>query len=156
MDAPDLAPLLDTLEDTIDDLEDALAPLLAATGDQTLATLAAKAPLLDKAQLYVAVTYTVESLLFSYLRLHGVDAKAHAVWGELERVRGYFKKIKGVQEEGKGKEERTLRVDKGAAGRVVRHVVGANRSSDVRTQPQPQQQQPGVKRINPHQHGAAR
>lgn len=64
MDAPDLAPLLDTLEDTIDDLEDALAPLLAATGDQTLATLAAKAPLLDKAQLYVAVTYTVESLLF--------------------------------------------------------------------------------------------
>lgn len=65
MDAPDLAPLLDTLEDTIDDLEDALAPLLAnTTKEQTLATLAARAPLLDKAQLYVAVTYTVESLLF--------------------------------------------------------------------------------------------
>lgn len=60
MDTTDLTPLIDLLEDSIDDLEEALLPLLKGA----LSDTAGKLPLLDKAQLYVLVTYAVESILF--------------------------------------------------------------------------------------------
>lgn len=64
MEAADIAPLLEQLDDNIDDLEDVLAPLLRGA----LSDTAARLPLLDKAKLYVLVTYALESILFcSYL-----------------------------------------------------------------------------------------
>lgn len=64
MEAADIGPLLEQLDDNIDDLEDVLAPLLKGA----LSDTAARLPLLDKAKLYVLVTYAIESILFcSYL-----------------------------------------------------------------------------------------
>jgi len=60
MEATDLVPLIELLDDNIDDLEGALAPLLKAA----LSDTAGKLLLLDKAQLYVLVTYAIESILF--------------------------------------------------------------------------------------------
>lgn len=60
MDTSDLVPLIELLDDNIDDLEDALSPLLK----NALSDKAGKLPLLDKAQLYVLVTYAIESILF--------------------------------------------------------------------------------------------
>jgi exosome complex protein LRP1 len=60
MDAAELSPLIDQLEVQIDDLRDALEPLLATA----LSHHTTKLPLLDKAKLYVLVTYAIESLLF--------------------------------------------------------------------------------------------
>jgi hypothetical protein len=55
-----LSSLLDTLDDNIDDLEEVFAPLLkTALGDTVQ-----KLPLLDKAQFYVLITYSIESALF--------------------------------------------------------------------------------------------
>ena len=58
--ATDILSLLEQLDDEIDDLEDSLAPVLE-TG---ISDTASKLPLLDKAKLYVLVTYAVESILF--------------------------------------------------------------------------------------------
>lgn len=60
MDAEDLIPLLDQLDDNIDDLEEVLKPLL----DQPLSHTSNKLPVLDKAKLHVWTTYALESLLF--------------------------------------------------------------------------------------------
>lgn len=60
MDTVDLSPLLEQLEDNIDDLEDTLELLLKAPLSET----AAKLPLLDRAKLYVSITYAIESILF--------------------------------------------------------------------------------------------
>ena len=60
METIDLVPLIESLDDNIDDLEEALEPLVKAA----LSDTAGKLPLLDKAQLYVFVTYTIESILF--------------------------------------------------------------------------------------------
>lgn len=62
MDTLDLAPLIELLDDGIDGLEDALKPLLSSS----LTENAGKLPLLDKAQLYVLVTYAIESILFCW------------------------------------------------------------------------------------------
>ncbi len=60
MDTGDVVPLIELLDDNIDDLEEALSPLLK----NALSDKAGKLPLLDKAQLYVLVTYAIESILF--------------------------------------------------------------------------------------------
>ena len=61
--ATDILSLLEQLDDEIDDLEDSLAPVLE-TG---ISDTASKLPLLDRAKLYVLVTYAVESILFCKL-----------------------------------------------------------------------------------------
>jgi exosome complex protein LRP1 len=60
MDTSKVLSLLETLDDEIDDLEEAISPLVKAP----LAESASKLPLLDKAKLYVLVTYAIESMLF--------------------------------------------------------------------------------------------
>jgi hypothetical protein len=60
MDSSRVLSLLEQLDDEIDDLEESLAPLLKTA----LSESAAKLPLLDKAKLYVLVTYAIESMLF--------------------------------------------------------------------------------------------
>lgn len=60
MDSTDIVPLLEALDDNIDDVEEALSPLLKAA----LSDTAGRLPILDKAQLYVLVTYAIESILF--------------------------------------------------------------------------------------------
>lgn len=60
MEAADLIPLLEQLEDHVDDLEEVLQPLLR----QPLSATTKKLPVLDKAKLHVLITYTLESLLF--------------------------------------------------------------------------------------------
>ena len=52
--------LLHDLDDNVDDLEEALAPF----DRSSLMDTASQLPLLDKAQLYVLVTYAIESILF--------------------------------------------------------------------------------------------
>ena len=60
MDSTDIVPLLEALDDNIDDVEEALSPVLKAA----LSDTAGRLPVLDKAQLYVLVTYAIESILF--------------------------------------------------------------------------------------------
>jgi exosome complex protein LRP1 len=118
MDTADLLPLLEQLDDNVDDLEEVLQPLLG----QSLSKGSKNLPVMDKAKLHVLITYTLESLIFSYLRLHGVDAKQHSVFRELTRVKQYFDKIKDLETE---PEQRTMTLDKAAAGRFIKHgLVG--------------------------------
>src|SRR5579863_12617 len=60
MDSSKVLSLLEQLDDEIDDLEESLAPLLK----QALSETSSKLPLLDKAKLFVLVTYAIESMLF--------------------------------------------------------------------------------------------
>lgn len=59
MDVSDITPQLDQLEEQLNKAQEVLEPLLGDIGD-----ISGKLPLLDKAKLYVLVSYTIESLLF--------------------------------------------------------------------------------------------
>lgn len=60
MDCSKVLNLLNDLDDQLDGLEESLNPLLQAP----LSVTASKLPLLDKAKLYVLITYAIESMLF--------------------------------------------------------------------------------------------
>lgn len=61
----------------------------------------------------------------AYLRLQGVDAKEHPVFREITRVRQYFAKMKAL-EEPEEPEQRTMVLDKAAAGRFIKHGLVSN------------------------------
>ena len=114
---------IEDLDGHIDDLEQSLAPLL----ETALSTTTSKLPLLDRAKLHVLLTYAIESILFSSLRLNGVNAKQHAVFQELSRVKQYFAKIKTVET---GGEKRVNVLDKKAAVRFIRAGLAGNSEMD--------------------------
>lgn len=136
MDVSDLEPMIEELSGSVDDLEKALEPLLMTT----VADTASKLPLLDKAKLQVLVTYALESILYctnfryihfqhqiliatqAILKLNDVDAREHAVFDELNRVKQYFEKIKDAESGGVKKRE-NLSLDKAAAGRIIKHAL---------------------------------
>lgn len=123
METEDLHDLLDDLTTNIDDLSTTLGPLLSTPLPQQTAKL----PLLDQAKLYTLAVYSIESLLFSSLRLNGVDAKSHPVFQELGRVKEYFGKIKVAEN---GPEKRPTTLDKDAAGRFIKHGLRGNEKYD--------------------------
>ncbi|KAK5654367.1 hypothetical protein OQA88_7276 [Cercophora sp. LCS_1] len=121
MDVSDITPQVDDLNETLDKLEEVLKPLLGDVGN-----LSSKLPLLNKAKLYVLASYAIESLLFSSLRLNGVDVKEHAVFAELTRVKQYFEKIKQLENpEPVPERENTLNTE--AAIRFVRSDLADNK-----------------------------
>ncbi|EMR67520.1 putative sas10 utp3 c1d protein [Eutypa lata UCREL1] len=129
MDVTDILPQIDRLDRELDTLDDALKPLLGSVSD-----VASKLPLLDKAKLYVLVTYAIESMLFSSLRLNAVDAKNHPVFKELTRVRQYFEKIKNIESPPEvaapRKPEQTL--NKEAAIRFLRSDLADNKEVNTK------------------------
>ncbi|GFF27137.1 nuclear nucleic acid-binding protein C1D [Aspergillus udagawae] len=129
MEAADLLPLLEQLDDNVDDLEEVLKPILESPVSET----SKKLPVLDKAKFHVLVTYALESLIFSYLRLHGVNAKEHPVFRELTRVKQYFGKIQALEAE---PEQRTMTLDKEAAGRFIKHGLAGNDKLDMQRKEQ--------------------
>lgn len=139
MDQADLNPLLEDLSGDIDALTRSLKPLL----DTPLPSIASKLPLLDKAKLHVLTTYAIESLLFSSLRLSGVDAKDHPVFRELSRTRQYFEKIKKAED---GTQKRTVEVDRAAAGRFIKAGLAGNEEIDRQRAVTQRQQQASAKR----------
>ena len=60
MESTDLSLSIEVLDGNIDDLEEALAPVLKGA----VSEIAGKLPLLDKAQFYVLLAYSIESILF--------------------------------------------------------------------------------------------
>ncbi|KAL7620968.1 hypothetical protein AAE478_008279 [Parahypoxylon ruwenzoriense] len=124
MDPASILPQLERLDDELDNLEEALQPILNNVSD-----VASKLPLLDKAKLYVLVTYSIESMLFSSLRLNGVNAKEHPVFRELTRVRQYFDKIKNIENPPQ-KPEQTL--NKEAAIRFIRSDLADNKEINTK------------------------
>ena len=60
MDPTVLTSLMETLDDNIDDLEEIFSSLLKTALSDTVQKL----PLLDKAQFYILLTYSIESILF--------------------------------------------------------------------------------------------
>jgi exosome complex protein LRP1 len=139
MDTADLTPLVEDLESNIDDLEAALKPLLDAPLSTTTATL----PVLDRAKLFVLITYAIESLIFSHVRLTGADGKAHPVFTELQRVKQYFEKIEKA-ENPIGKRE-NLSLNKPAAGRFIKAALAGNIKFDQEQEERKMREAQGAK-----------
>lgn len=128
METTNIIPLIEDLSASIYTLEETLQPLLSSP----LSSITSRLPLLDRAKLHVLLTYGIESIIFAYLKLSNVDANAHPVYTELNRVKQYFEKIKEAETAGpSGK-----RLDKGAAARFIKAGLAGNERFDAQRKAQ--------------------
>ncbi|KAL7822737.1 Sas10/Utp3/C1D family protein [Trichoderma gracile] len=118
-DIPTIMPDVERLGSQLDGLEDALEPLLG-----NLSEMSSQLPLLDRAKLFSMAAYAIESLLFSSLKIQGVDAQNHAVFAELKRIQQYFAKIKAAEEPAG---QRKLVVNQEAATRILKADLSDNK-----------------------------
>ncbi|CAK7270278.1 hypothetical protein SEPCBS119000_004007 [Sporothrix epigloea] len=123
----DIQPRIRQLAADIDLLEAAVAPLFlhqpsAASTPATNGHAAAAMclPLLDRAKLHVLASLALESTLYCSLNLAGVDARNHAVFRELQRVRQYMLKIDAAEKPPAAEEPAGSRLNKSAAIRFLK------------------------------------
>ncbi|KAK5105948.1 hypothetical protein LTS08_000063 [Lithohypha guttulata] len=124
MDSVTLLESLDNVDADLESLEAVLKPIL----DDSLHSATRKLPILDRAKLNVTVVYAIESLLFSYLKINGVDPKDHPVWKELARVKQYFSKVKEAEEK---HTKPAMTLNKQAAARMIQHSLAGNGNADM-------------------------
>lgn len=122
-----VADLLEELGDNIDQLETALEPLLAA---RSLSTLSKNLEPLERAKLLTWLTYAIETILFSQIRLSGVEnPKSHPIMTELKRIQQYMQKVALMEKPDVGKRT-NLTLNKVAAGRFIKAGLSGNDKYD--------------------------
>eukprot|EP01006_Ploeotia_vitrea_P026995 TRINITY_DN59894_c0_g1_i1.p1 TRINITY_DN59894_c0_g1~~TRINITY_DN59894_c0_g1_i1.p1 ORF type:complete len:259 (-),score=44.03 TRINITY_DN59894_c0_g1_i1:78-815(-) len=84
---------------------------------------------LEKVRLHVSIAYVICRLWKAALYAKGVNCTDHKVHKEEERVRSYIAKIRSVTLE----EKRKAQINKGAADRLLRHILGGTRGDDEDT-----------------------
>ncbi|POM62143.1 C1D domain containing hypothetical protein [Phytophthora palmivora] len=81
---------------------------------------------LERAKVQVSLAYTINALLFVFLKTQGVspkDIRQTHVKQELERVKAFIKKIKDAEELAKGP---TLVLDKDASKRFIHNALSSD------------------------------
>jgi uncharacterized repeat protein (TIGR03833 family) len=125
-DTAHVAELLEELGDNIDDLETALEPLLRTP----ISTLSKNLAPLERAKLLTWLTYAIETILFSHIRLNGTeDPKSHPVMTELKRIQQYMQKVQQAENPAAGKRG-NLSLNKEAAGRFIKAGLSGNEKYD--------------------------
>ncbi|KAK6456765.1 Sas10/Utp3/C1D family-domain-containing protein [Scheffersomyces xylosifermentans] len=100
------------VDNSVDGLEAALEPFLK----KSLLELAAEhsnSPK-DRIRLYNNAAYTLISVIYSYLKVLGVDTDKHPISQELARIRAYMKRFKDLESTQVSKEELEKRANEKA------------------------------------------
>ncbi|KAH6916682.1 Sas10/Utp3/C1D family-domain-containing protein [Coprinopsis sp. MPI-PUGE-AT-0042] len=106
---------LSALSTSLDEIESILEPLLSGSLAESIIDLEP----LQQAKLQTVLPYAVYDLVFMYLKLEGVDPKAHPVIGELGRIKEYFDKISNTE----NPPQRRVEIDQAAAGRFIKAAI---------------------------------
>ncbi|GAA5908946.1 hypothetical protein JCM6882_004952 [Rhodosporidiobolus microsporus] len=111
-------------------LETALEPLLSRPLEEVLES-AQDEPLVQ-ARTQVLASYVVHDLIWVYLKTAGVDPSTHPVMEEIERLKGYFGKLKqaegGAPPAAEASKPR-MQVDRAAANRFISAAINSGKAS---------------------------
>ena len=121
----DVKSQLERFEAAVASVETGLAPILALDRRELEAALTP----LERAKVHVSMANAVSTLFSMYLKAVGLDPADHEVKRELERVALYRTKLDkaaAAERRAAGKAARSA-VDAAAAGRMVKHALGAGR-----------------------------
>lgn len=119
---PKVQKTVDKLSSEIDNLENLLSPHIDKHISEKKFNNAK-----ERAEFYTFLAYSLDSILFAYLKSQGQDTANHEIMRELERVKSYMTKVKQKGEKLE-KEQRTTSVDKDAAQRIIKSALSGNKN----------------------------
>ncbi|CAF1092995.1 unnamed protein product [Rotaria sordida] len=112
------------LENSLNELETFLSRLDSASYTALHENLTS----LDQARFDLTAVYTLNSLMWAYLRTRGVDPKQTQLKSELDRVKSYMDKLKSVVDR-----QSAARIDKQASTRLMRNALWQQAHSKNKT-----------------------
>ena len=122
---PELAEAVANFEGAVTNIEQLVERLQSANWPELCRGLGP----LESARVHLMVAYTVNTLFYMYLKAKGISPVGHPVQGELERIKGYIKKLKAVSQENEKRgqaEQRQLTLNQGAASRFIAAALAPN------------------------------
>ena len=102
-------------------IENSLAELetfLSRLNSTSYTTLHESLPPLVQARFDLTAVYTLNSLMWAYLRTRGIDPKQTQLKTELDRVKSYMDKLKSVADR-----QSAPKIDKQASTRIMRNAL---------------------------------
>ena len=87
-------------------------------------------PPLESARLHLMVAYTINTLFYMYLKTQGIPSANHPVLAELERIKGYIRKVRAASQEAEAS-QRQASLNASAAKRFIVHALGGPSGSDA-------------------------
>ncbi|GAA5859780.1 hypothetical protein JCM8547_007024 [Rhodosporidiobolus lusitaniae] len=121
---------LATLSASLGDLESALEPLLSKPLSD-LVDSAQDEPLVQ-ARAQVLASYIVHDLIWVYLKTAGVEPSNHSVMEEIERLKGYFGKLKQAETGAPPPADPSkprMQIDRAAANRFISAAINSAKAS---------------------------
>jgi len=119
------------LESSLNELETFLSRLDSVS----YTTLHENLTPLDQARFDLTAVYTLNSLMWAYLRTRGIDPKQTQLKSELDRVKSYMDKLKAVNDR-----QTASRIDKQATTRLMRNALWQQAHAKNKTTNQDDQQ----------------
>lgn len=89
---------------------------------QDLSALAYQLTSTESAKLDVALAFTLASLCFTKMNLHGADTANHPIQDDLARIRALVSKVNNIEKKKSSEEEnpaKRLKLDSAAANRMI-------------------------------------
>lgn len=127
---------LQSLSTSLSDLDKVLAPLLDRPLKDTLGALEDH---LQKAKMGIMLAYSICDLIWIFLRTRGIDAADHPVMRELDRIKGYYLKVKEAEAAASGTQQQRTQIDVPAAARFIKHSIGSPKERTVQDRTQDQE-----------------
>ncbi|TDH72740.1 hypothetical protein CCR75_002659 [Bremia lactucae] len=111
--------------DSVDQTLAAVHKHLALFNQTTIEDFEASLSSLERAKVHVSLAYTINALLFVFLKTQGIstqDVRHSHVKKELERVKSFIRKIKDAEDQAKPK----LALDKNASKRFIHNALSSD------------------------------
>ncbi|WRT66267.1 uncharacterized protein IL334_003220 [Kwoniella shivajii] len=146
---------LTSLKSSLSDLEDSLGPLIGeeGEGEDSLFDKLDQLSLMERAKMDILLSYTINDLVWIYMKMKGVNPDKHDVTAELDRIKTYYGKIKSIEEP----ETQRTRIDTKAAHRFVKSSIprsqhlpptSASQLASQQAQAAVQEQDESLKRVS--------
>lgn len=116
--------LVSDLQKNVSSTKAQIEPVLTSVTPESLQPL-------EQAKHYALLAYSLDSLIFSYLKATGEETANHPITNELERIKRIMGTITKAEKTGPRPKkstsapERVSRIDSEAASRFIKHAIGS-------------------------------
>lgn len=84
-------------------------------------TLTSKLSTVELAKLKTSLAFTIASTYFVLLNITGKEPGKHPITDDIHRIKAMVNQINKIEKEGNEPVQKKLKVDKGAANRIITH-----------------------------------
>ncbi|KAK6200068.1 uncharacterized protein RJT21DRAFT_40152 [Scheffersomyces amazonensis] len=113
-----------SLDASTEQLENALEPILKQSLNELISQNVSSNDPIERIKIYNNFTYTLISVLFSYIKSLGINTDTHPIMKELTRIKQFMKRLKDIETNAETSEQRQ-KVQQEKAKEFLQNALGS-------------------------------